>query len=229
MKRSKVNAIIKDMEHLIEEYRFGVPDFARWDIDVWKQKGEAYQEIKENKLGWDITDFGMGDFDKVGFALFTIRNGNVLAKEKYPKPYAEKLLMMYEGQTAAMHYHWNKMEDIINRGGNDLYLKVYNGASDGSKLDTDVEIHVDGQCALVPAGTSVLLKPGQSLTIFPYMYHEFWVPPIGGSVLIGEVSMCNDDDNDNRFYDPVGRFPEIEEDERPYRLLCTEYDKISLF
>ena len=33
----------------------------------------------------------------------------------------------------------------------------------------------------------------------------------------------NDDNTDNRFYEPLGRFPEIEEDEPPYRLLCTEY------
>ena len=46
-----------------------------------------------------------------------------------------------------------------------------------------------------------------------------------GPVLLGEVSMCNDDENDNRFYEPIGRFPEIEEDEAPYRLLCTEYPK----
>ena len=35
--------------------------------------------------------------------------------------------------------------------------------------------------------------------------------------------MCNDDVKDNRFYENVGRFPEIEEDEEPYRLLCFEY------
>ena len=39
----------------------------------------------------------------------------------------------------------------------------------------------------------------------------------------GEVSMCNDDNCDNRFYEPLGRFPTIEEDEPPYRLLCNEY------
>lgn len=44
-----------------------------------------------------------------------------------------------------------------------------------------------------------------------------------GDVLIGEVSMCNDDNTDNCFNPPVGRFPEIEEDEEPYRLLCNEY------
>ena len=47
-----------------------------------------------------------------------------------------------------------------------------------------------------------------------------------GPVLLGEVSQCNDDNMDNRFNPPVGRFPEIEEDEAPYRLLCNEYPVI---
>ena len=41
----------------------------------------------------------------------------------------------------------------------------------------------------------------------------------------GEVSMVNDDVNDNRFYETMGRFPKIEEDEAPLRLLCNEYPK----
>ena len=44
-------------------------------------------------------------------------------------------------------------------------------------------------------------------------------------MLLGEVSMCNDDEHDNRFYDEMGRFPKIEEDEKPYRYLCNEYPK----
>lgn len=225
MKRSKVNKVIRDMEQLIREHQFELPDFADWKPEAWIDPDEGYQEIIDNQLGWDITDFGLDDFDKIGFSLFTIRNGNVKDKEKYPKPYAEKLLMLYEGQSAPMHYHWNKMEDIINRGGNDLYIKVYNGAKDRSLLDTDVEVYSDGHHYTVPAGTGVHLKPGQSITIYPYVYHEFHVPEQGGAVLIGEVSMCNDDDNDNCFYQSVGRFPEIEEDEPPYRLLCNEYKK----
>lgn len=35
----------------------------------------------------------------------------------------------------------------------------------------------------------------------------------------------NDDNTANRFNPPVGRFPTIEEDEAPYRLLCNEYLK----
>jgi hypothetical protein len=42
-------------------------------------------------------------------------------------------------------------------------------------------------------------------------------------VLVGEVNMVNDDSNDNRIYDPVGRFPVIEEDEIPIHLLASDY------
>lgn len=74
---------------------------------------------------------------------FTIRNGN-LKNPKYKKPYAEKLLMLYPGQDSPLHYHWSKMEDIINRGGNDLYITVFNGAEGNKNLDTDVTVVTDG-------------------------------------------------------------------------------------
>jgi D-lyxose ketol-isomerase len=69
----------------------------------------------------------------------------------------------------------------------------------------------------------VTLNPGESISIPPYMYHDFEVKTGSGPVLIGEVSQCNDDNTDNRFYEKIGRFPVIEEDEAPYRLLCNEY------
>lgn len=225
MKRSKINEVLKDMEALIKEHRFKLPPFAGLTAKEWQKMGHEYDEVRDNRLGWDITDYGLDQFDQVGFSLITIRNGNQRMSGKYPKTYAEKLLMLYEGQTAPMHYHWNKMEDIINRGGNDIYITVYNGAEDKSMLDTDVTVHLDGKAGVVPAGTKICLKPGESITITPYMYHDFVVPQTGGSVLLGEVSMCNDDEHDNCFYEPMGRFPEIEEDEKPYRLLCTEYPK----
>ncbi|MBQ7916875.1 MAG: D-lyxose/D-mannose family sugar isomerase, partial [Firmicutes bacterium] len=154
--------------------------------------------------------------------LITIRNGNVKMPEKYPKPYAEKLLMLKEGQMSPMHFHWNKMEDIINRGGGNVFITVYNSTEDGEFADTPVTVHMDGRTFEVPAGSKVKLTPGESITIMPYMYHDFWVEDGCGDVLLGEVSMCNDDENDNRFYEPIGRFPAIEEDEPAYRLLCTE-------
>ena len=126
---------------------------------------------------------------------------------------------------AAMHFHGSRMEDIINRGGGNVLIRVYNSTENGEFADTDVIAHCDRRAMTVPAGTQVKPKPGESSTVYKYMYHayDFKLEPGAGPVLPGEVSMCNDDENDNRFYEPIGRFPTIEEDEAPYRLLCTEY------
>lgn len=223
MKRSEINAVIKRFEKLLEEHRFELPPFCKWTPEEWQTKGHEYDEIRDNLLGWDVTDYGMGDFSHLGLALITIRNGNV-HNPKYTKTYAEKIIMCDSGQVSPMHFHWHKMEDIINRGGNDIHFTLYNATEDEQLADTPVKIFSDGRCYTVPAGETVVLKPGQSLSLYPYYYHEFVIPE-GGPVLIGEVSMCNDDNTDNRFLNPLGRFPTIEEDEPPYRLLCNEYPK----
>lgn len=224
MKRSEINAALREMEAMIHEYRFSLPDFCHFTPEDWQSKGHDYDEIRDNMLGWDITDYGLGKFDEVGFSLITLRNGNLAMPEKYAKTYAEKLLYLKEGQYSPMHFHWSKMEDIINRGGGTVLIRVYNSLPD-EELDKEspVTVHVDGHEATVPAGTQVRLTPGQSITIYPYMYHDFEVEEGGGPVLLGEVSQCNDDNADNRFNPSVGRFPAIEEDEPPYRLLCGEY------
>ena len=210
MKRSEINAALREMEQMIRDYRFSLPDFCHFTPEQWQHKGHEWDEVRDNMLGWDITDYGLGKFDEVGFSLITIRNGNLKLKDKYPKTYAEKLLYLKEGQYSPMHFHWSKMEDIINRGGGNVLIRVYNSLPD-EEIDR------------VEAGTQVRLCPGQSITIYPYLYHDFEVEKGSGPVLLGEVSQCNDDANDNRFNPAVGRFPAIEEDEPPYRLLCTEY------
>lgn len=222
MKRSEINAALKKMEAMINKCQFKLPPFCSFTPEDWQNKGHEYDEIRDNMLGWDITDYGLGDFEHVGFSLITLRNGNIKLG-KYTKTYAEKLLYLDEGQAAAMHFHWNKMEDIINRGGGNVLIRVYNSTKEGEFADTGVAIHSDGREYIVPAGTQVRLTPGESITVYPYMYHDFEVEKGSGEVLLGEVSMCNDDNTDNRFYEPMGRFPEIEEDETPYRLLCNEY------
>ena len=222
MKRSEINASIKAMETMINECRFALPPFCYFTPEEWQEKGHEYDEIRDNMLGWDITDYGLGDFDKIGFSLITLRNGN-MHNSKYTKTYAEKLLYLKEGQSAPMHFHWNKMEDIINRGGGNVLIRVYNSTDGGEFADTPVTVNCDGREFTVVPGTQVRLCPGDSITIYPYMYHDFEVEDGYGAVLLGEVSMLNDDNTDNRFYDDIGRFPEIEEDEAPYRLLCSEY------
>ena len=124
MKRSEINAALKEMEAMIQEYRFALPPFCHFTPEEWQTKGHECDEIRDNMLGWDITDYGLGDFDKVGFSLITLRNGNLSMPDKYTKTYAEKLLYIKEGQYSPMHFHWNKMEDIINRGGGTMLIRV---------------------------------------------------------------------------------------------------------
>ncbi|MDL2252458.1 D-lyxose/D-mannose family sugar isomerase [Ruminococcaceae bacterium OttesenSCG-928-I18] len=224
MKRSEINKVIKEMEALLEKHCFQLPAFCHWTPADWEDKSGEYDEIRDNMLGWDVTDYGMGKFDELGLALITLRNGNP-HNDKYKKPYAEKIIMVKEGQVSPMHFHWLKMEDIINRGGGNIVFRLFNATKDGEKADTDVEINKDGRKYRVKAGSDVVLKPGESMTLYPYYYHEFIIEPGSGATLIGEVSTCNDDEKDNRFYEELGRFPTIEEDEPPYRLLCTEYPK----
>ena len=224
MKRSEINKALKELEEMCRKYHCYLPPFCHFTPEEWKEKGHEYDEVRDCMLGWDITDFGSGDFKKTGFSLITIRNGNLKMKDKYPKVYAEKLLFLKEGQHALNHFHWYKTEDIINRGGGNVLIRVYNSKKDESiDYESDVTVHADGRTYTVPAGTQVRLTPGESITITQGLYHDFSVEEGSGDVLLGEVSQCNDDNNDNRFNPPAGRFPSIEEDEPPYRLLCNEY------
>ena len=226
MKRSEINAALKELEAMVNEYKFALPPFCHFTPEEWQEKGHEYDEIRDCCLGWDITDYGMGDFEKMGFSLITIRNGHQKMQDKYPKVYAEKLLFLKEGQYSPNHFHWYKTEDIINRGGGNVLIRVYNSFPDESiDYESDVTVHTDGRTYTVPAGTQIRLTPGESVTLTPGLFHRFWGEEGCGTVLVREVSMCNDDSNDNCFYDPAGRFPAIEEDEAPIRLLCNEYSK----
>lgn len=222
MKRSEINAILRETIAFLKEMKVSLPPFAFFTPEEWKTKGHEYDEVRTHMLGWDITDYGHGDFDRIGLFLFTMRNGS-LKDPACRKPYAEKYLISREDQDSPMHFHFYKMEDIINRGGGNLLVRVYNSTPDERLSSDPVTISLDGCEKTVPAGTVLRLTPGESITLPPRLYHEFWAEKGTGTCLIGEVSMVNDDNTDNRFYETQGRFPTVEEDEPPLYLLCNEY------
>jgi len=214
------------MEAMCAKHCCYLPPFCHMTPADWAKAGHEYDEVRDCMLGWDITDYGEGRFDELGFSLITIRNGNRAMADKYPKVYAEKLLYLKEGQYSPNHFHWFKTEDIINRGGGNCLIRVYNSLpNEEIDYESDVTVHLDGRTVVVPAGSLVKLQPGESIYIQQRLYHDFVVEPGTGPVLLGEVSQCNDDNTDNRFAEPIGRFPTVEEDEPPYRLLCNEYPK----
>lgn len=224
MKRSEINAILRDADAFLKQHQFYLPPFAYWTPEEWGAKGAEVGEIVDRHLGWDITDFGQGDYEHIGLFVFTLRNGNPESlKTGHGKLYAEKILVTDVDQVTPMHFHWIKMEDIINRGGGKLVVQLYNATEDEKLADTDVTVKIDGISRTVAAGETVTLSPGESITLPQRCYHKFWGAE--ERVLIGEVSLVNDDNTDNRFYEPVGRFPEIEEDEPPLHLLVNDYDR----
>ncbi len=224
MKRSQINAIMGDAIAFMNQHQFHLPPFAFWSPDEWRRKGPEVREIVERELGWDITDFGGGQYDQLGLFIFTIRNGNPADLPKGGgKLYAEKLLIVDVDQITPFHFHWRKTEDIINRGGGKLLLQLYNSTPDGGLADTEVVVSTDGVVRTLPAGGIVSLSPGESITLPTGLYHKFWGAE--GRVLVGEVSLVNDDNTDNRFLDPIGRFPTIEEDEAPLHLLVKDYGR----
>jgi D-lyxose ketol-isomerase len=186
MKRSEVNEIITGIEKFFAKHQFMLPEWASWYPEEWKGTYDKCSEIIDNKLGWDITDFGSREFKRQGLSLFTIRNGNW---DKKDKMYCEKIMVADE------------------------------------EHEEPVTVSIDGVITTVKAGEQLILKPGQSICLKSRLYHRFYGQKGKGLVLIGEVSLVNDDANDNRFYDKVGRFPEIIEDVKPVHLLVNDYEK----
>jgi D-lyxose ketol-isomerase len=145
VKRSDINAIMRDADAFVRQQGFHLPPFAYWTPKEWATKGEEVREIVDRELGWDITDFGQSRYETCGLFLFTIRNGSLAElKAKRGKLYCEKIMIVDVNQRTPMHFHWTKVEDIINRGGGKLVIKLFNSTSDERLADTDVTVSIDG-------------------------------------------------------------------------------------
>lgn len=224
MRRAEINEIIKQAQSFIEGFGYVLPPFAHWTPEDWDANRAEAGAIVDAALGWDITDYGLGKFEETGLFLFTVRNGNEAdLRAGSGMLYAEKIMISRRDQLSPMHYHRVKAEDIINRGGGTLVVELYHREAEGEGLDRQrpVTVYCDGMARTVQAGGRIALAPGESVTLLPTVYHAFWGE--GEDVLIGEVSTVNDDRTDNYFLDKLGRFPDIEEDEPPYRLLVKDY------
>lgn len=225
MKRSQINYHIQEACAFFESLNFKLPPFAHFDVETFKLKKKDAQEILDLELGWDVTAFGTDDFLKTGLLLFTLRNG-ACKSEKYPKPYAEKIMMVHEGQITPRHFHWNKCEDIINRGGGNLIIEAWQADANNALTDEPFTLQIDGIRKTCAPGETFVLQPGESVCLTPYIAHTFYGEAGKGPIMVGEVSMVNDDSNDNCFIDAHPRFDEIEEDENPFRLISSDYEPL---
>ena len=244
MKRSEVNNAIRYTLNTLGKNHLRLPAFAYWTMDEWRRMDSELDNIKKIGLGWDVTDFGSGDFAHVGSVLFTVRNGCLADSfEAEPvasapdsaafapaliagTPYAEKIILQRHEteQEIPFHFHRVKTEDIINRGGGLLMLELYNSTPDGGlDKNSDIKVMMDGIVRTLPAGTIVEVEKGCSITLQPLLHHRFWAKKGAGDLIIGEISSINDDKTDNVFLEASRRFSIIEEDELATVPLCGEY------
>lgn len=188
MKRSAINCVWRDALACFAQHHWNLPPDPRWDV----------------------TDFGLGDFDHFGLTLVNLAN---------EPEYCEKLMYARRGQITPCHTHARKKEDIICRSG-ELSLRLWPARPDAQQeFPATFLVPVNGEPAPVPTGRPFSLAAGSRITLAPGVWHEF--QPLTGECIIGEVSTANDDLRDNLFLNPsIGRFPSIEEDEpAAFRLL----------
>lgn len=223
MKRSRINEIMAEADEMIRSFGFVLPPFAYWTPEEFRANAGKARALIDARCGWDITDYGAGRFDEMGLFLFTLRNGRLADLQRGGGMcYAEKLLISRQDQLSPMHTHVIKAEDIINRGGATMVIELFGSDDEGNFAeDRGGVVLCDGIERPFEPGDKLKFAPGESVTLMPGDWHAFWGE--GGDVLIGEVSTVNDDETDNIFREPIGRFAEIEEDEAPMHLLVSDY------
>ena len=191
MKRSEINRAIKAASACFAEHGWALPPRPRWDV----------------------TDFGLGDFDRFGLVLVNLTE---------EPEYCEKLMYARRGQKTPAHSHGAKKEDIICRWGI-LMIQVWadkpNGA--GANESKRFTLKVNGVRRELSSNDILALQAGERVTLEPGCYHEFY--PDTDACIIGEVSTYNDDATDNHFVSSdIGRFSDIDEDEPPIEKLINE-------
>lgn len=206
MLRSEIDGLIDEARALFAAQGLALPPWAHFSPADWAARPGQARFCAERQMGWDVTDFGGGDFAARGLLLLCTRNG--IQGRPGERPYAEKLMVVRDAQETPFHRHVVKAEDIINRGGGDLVVEVTLFEGDAETADP-VAVLVDGDLRRLAPRSPVVLRPGESITLVPGQMHRFYGR---GTVLVGEVSQTNDDHGDNVFLEPVGRFAAIRED-----------------
>ena len=224
MKRSEINKAIEVAMEFFQRMSFKLPEYAFWPAEKWLDAGPEFDEVRDCMLGWDVTDFGSDDFKRIGRTLFTLRNGKH-GGPRYPKVYAEKVIFNPEGQRAPLHFHQSKMEDIINRGGGNVVIQVWRAGTDNKPSNEPFSLSISGIRRSIKPGDILRIEVGESICLAPRTFHQFWGEEGTGPSISGEVSSVCDDRTDNYFLEKRERFPAIEEDEPPRRLLCSEYPR----
>jgi D-lyxose ketol-isomerase len=221
MRRSQIETIIDKSQAAMMRLGCPLPPFAAWTPDDWRSRAAETATMRANFLGWNIVEFAKDDFFAKGIAVFTTRMGDYRdLPTGAGRLYGEKVFVLFDGQNVPHHYHIEKTEDLLNRGGGTLSVNLVKVMLDGTPTDESILLERNGVREIVAANTSVKLAPGESILLEPYVAHAF----LGeGEVLCGEISLANDDTTDNYFLEPFPAPSPIIEDVPARHLVVADY------
>ena len=224
MRRSEIDRYIKEAYVFLEKMYFRLPSWACFNACEWDNLGPEYKGIAKNMLGWEVTDFGSGKFKDVGVVSFTMRNHSTDEGFRTGN-YAEKVIIVRKNQVTPAHYHKKKTEDVINRGGGKLCVKLWMADAKGGMAENSFSAEIDGISRKVIPGEILKINPGESICITPGMYHTFWAEI--DMVMAGQISSAEIDHQDTFFYENYKWETDIEEDEQPDYFLSHEYPEFT--
>lgn len=182
MKQSEINQLCREAAECLKRHQWVLPPQAEWSA----------------------TDFGLGDYKKVGLVEVLLAN---------EPEYCEKIMYAREGMVTPAHTHYEKKEDIICRQGT-LRVTVWSSNPSEKTTNGSVTVKINRKEEPRQSGIPFDLKAGERITLTPGIWHEF--VPVGGACLIGEVSTFCNEETDNIFANAkIDIFQAPEADEPP--------------
>jgi D-lyxose ketol-isomerase len=231
MKRSEIDAAIDRAIGNASKFGVALPKWADWHPLQFDASADG---IRTQKLGWKVIDFGVGDFANCGLVLFALTSplvdefGAPLTKAHHVGAYdypvtafSRKFLFVQAGQTEPHHFHRQKQrKEVTVVAGGSVRFELAWADSDTTLSDKDVDVQVDGIWHHLPANGSIVLNPGETITLPGNLSHIISVPADGSDVIMLETSTANNDRSDNifPFMTPTSK-PVLEDVKARYQLL----------
>ncbi len=168
MKQSQINQLCREAADCLEKHKWVLPP----------------------QPEWSATDFGLGDYEKIGLVEVLLAN---------EPEYCEKIMYAREGMVTPAHTHYEKKEDIICRQGR-LQITLWSKNPGENKAEGSVDVKINRKMETRQSGVPFELAAGSRITLTSGIWHEF--VPVGGACVIGEVSTFCNEETDNIFADP---------------------------
>jgi D-lyxose ketol-isomerase len=211
VKRSEIDAAIERAISNAKKFGVALPAWADWHPAQFDASADG---IRQQRLGWKVIDFGVGDFEHCGLVLLALcapltdecgaplTNSQSIGAYEYPvTAFSRKYLFVQAGQTEPHHFHRQKQrkEVSIVAGGTARFELAWADSDTALSSTRDVNVQVDGIWHHLPAHGEIDLKPGETITLPSNLSHIIKVLPGGCDVIMLETSTANNDSSDNIF------------------------------